>query len=34
MEECVYNEDIDEKEITSEYEDEGVIHRDIKMNEK
>ena len=34
MEECVDNEGDDEKEITTENEDEGVINRNIKKNQK
>ena len=34
MEKCVNNEDDDKKEITTQNEDEGVIHRDITEYEK
>ena len=33
MEQGVNNEDADEKEITADNEDEGVIHKDITENE-
>ena len=34
MEKCVNNKEDDKKEITSENEDEGVIHRDITEYKK
>ena len=34
MQKCVNNEDDDEKEITADNEDEGVINRDITEHEK